>query len=275
MKTIVNNISFVKANLIGLLHDTKKNKLMEVSYKKTLIGLDGTVKHIFEHNGKEVVVSEDNSVFKMFACREHFESQLKPQTGGCFLDAARTDGHYRIFCNDTRDEATLVAVTFINGVPTEVDAPVKGFEVDMHCGFLTIKPIYEEGIDIDEYFDKVENAIIFHDYKVIDKEGNEKTIEGKCSFLLPTAEQQPVVDELRAVIEKMKEVGLGLMFDKAYANLHVYNEKETIIDYDREAGASICDINLPDSISLPNCIYDYCGDDGDFTIHKRGFQPEQ
>lgn len=273
MKTIVNRIELAKANDVTLIQDTQKNKLIQVTYVKTNVDLKGKVSHVFTNNGKEIIVPEYINRYRMFQDNEHFEKELPVDMFGIFLDDCKIEKRFRFIHDDCRDEARIVSISFFNGIPTDVDAPVKGFELTIHSGYTSIKPIYEDEANLDDFFYNTEDATTFHDYVVVNQEGKEQTVKGRCSYLLPTEDQKPVVEELRAVLEKMKEVGLGIMYSTAYATMHVYNAKNTDIVYD-EGGVSIEKISLPDALSLPRVVYDY-NDDSYYQIRERHVEPQK
>lgn len=272
MKTIVNKIQLAKANDVTLLLDTNTNKLMEVEYVKSLIGLDGSVNHIFTNNGKDVVVPQDSNIIRMYAGKQQFEKELQIENTGLFLDGAKTEGHYRFVSHeDGRDMVGITSISFVNGVPVEVDAPIKGFEAIIQRGYISVAPIYED-VNVEEFYEDVDSATTFHDYVVTNKEGKEEVVKGHCSFIMPTDEQKPIVEELRAAIEKAQAAGIGLMLDTAYGKLHVYNAKKAYIEYDGgDCGASLTRLKLPESIKLPNPIYDY-NDDSYYQIYERNVQ---
>ena len=255
MKTIANKIQLAKANDVTILHDTKRNKLLEVEYVNTLITLEGVVTHVFKNSGKEILVHEQRTPCRMYQDREHFEKEMPVDSTELFLDCASTEGHYRIHSHQgCRDEADIYAFSFVNGMPTDVDAPVAGFVVVLERGYISIKTSFATDVDIEEYFDSIENATAFHDYTILSKDGLELTVKGRHHYFVPTEEQLPVVEEFKAVIEKMKRVGLGLLCNDDYGRLYVFNSRQTKIVYDEE-GTSISTVKLPESLALENPVH--------------------
>lgn len=274
MKTIVNKIELAKANDVTILHNTKKNQLTEVEYVRSIITLDGGVTHIFKSNGKDIEVYDAGTTFRMYQDKEHFEKEIPVDTTRLFLDCANTQDHYRISPTPgtDREKANMVAFSFVNGIPADVDAPVVLFEAVLHRGYISISTIFDKNVNLDEYFNSVENATTFHDYTLTDKEGNDQTVKGRCYYFIPTEEQKPVVEELKAVIEKMKQVGLGLLYNDECVSLHVYNCRQTDIVYDEE-GTALNTVHLPKSLELENPIH-CVNSDGYYQMRERYVEPE-
>lgn len=266
MKTIHNTIAFA-ANVqdVTIVLDVKSNNLLEVEYIKSIIKLDESVHHIFKHNGKEVDILQGSDGFKMFKDRDAFEHGSGVATASINIKSSFTPHHcYRINADD-KEKIDMVSVTFVNGVPVEVDAPVVGFECNAYRGNIRIEHIYDPKVNIEEYYSSVEHATAFHDYDYYDKEGNKQTAKGRFSFILPDDEQKAVVEELRAVLEKAEKAGLSLIYDNSYCKLHVVNNRTSRIEYcgcnDGEKAFVFSEESLPEIIKLPQVIHDYCSDD--------------
>lgn len=266
MKTIQNKVTFA-ANVqdVTLVLDNKKSKLLEVEYVKSLVGLDGSIKHVFKHDGKEITIKQDGGGFRMFTSREMFEHDNDVEMTTITIESGARP-HHSFSAVEDEDKVGISSVTFINGVPVEVDAPIVEFECHAHRGYVKIEPIYDPKVNIEEYYRSVEHATAFHDYDYYDKEGNKQTAKGRFSFILPDDEQKAVVEELRAVLEKADKAGLRLIFDDNYGRFHVVNSRTSRIEYCGNTDGMRYysfqeEDGLPDSIKLPAVISGYCSDD--------------
>lgn len=261
MKTIVNNVTFA-ANVqdVTLILDEKKSKLFEVRYFESIVGLDGSVEHIFEHNGTKKAFKQDGDGFRMFTSKEMFEHDNSVAMTVIKLESSKKPHHaYR----HTDDEGIIgvVSYTFVNGVPTEVDAPIVEFECKARNGYCIISPVYDATVNIEEYFDSVESATNFHSYTITDIDGNEKQVEGRYSFILPTDEQMPIVNQLRELLLAAKDAGIGLIFDREVCVLHAINGRKAKLDFDGgDIGLKLGEVSLPDEMFLSNMVYDYSSD---------------
>ena len=266
MKTIQNQIAFA-ANVqeVTIVLDVKSNNLLEVEYVKSIVKLDASVHHIFKHNGKEIDVLQDGKDFEMGKDREEFEHDNLIPLCTITIESASREHHSFCAIKDNDNLVGLVSVTFVNGIPVEVDAPIVGFECQAQKGRIKINPIYDPKVNIEEYYRDVEHATAFHDYDYYDKEGNKQTAKGRFSFILPDDEQKAVVEELRAVLEKVGNAGLCLIYDDNYGSFHVVNSRTSRIEYCGESNGAkafvIAEEVLPNSIELPKVVYDYNSDD--------------
>lgn len=275
MKTIQNQIAFA-ANVqeVTIVLDVKSNNLLEVEYIKSIVKLDESVHHIFKHNGKEIDILQGSEDFKMFKDRDAFEHGSGVAMACINLEGSFIPHHcYRTNAED-KEKIDMVSVTFVNGVPVEVDAPVVGFECHAARGHVRIEPIYDTKVNIEEYYRSVEHATAFHDYDYYDKEGNKQTAKGRFSFILPDDEQKVVVEELRAVLEKADKAGLRLVFDNNCCRTHVVNTRTCRIAYDEDPDGAryftFSEDDLPDSIKLPQVISDYNSDDYGCKLIEKG-----
>ena len=266
MKTIQNTIPFA-ANVqeVTIVLDVKSNNLLEVEYIKSIIQLDESVHHIFKHNGKEIDILQGSEDFKMFTDRDAFEHGSGVAMASINIESSFIPHHWYRTNADDKEKIDMVSVTFVNGVPVEVDAPVVGFECHAARGHVRIEPIYDPTVNIEEYYRCVEHATAFHDYDYYDKEGNKQTAKGRFSFILPDDEQKAVVEELRSVLEKADKAGLRLVFDNNYCRLHVVNARTSRMEYCGETCGkrAFCfsEDDLPDAIKLPQVVHDYNSDD--------------
>lgn len=261
MKTIVNNVTFAKnVQDVTLILDEKKSKLFEVKYVKSIVGLDGSVKHIFEHNGTEKVFKQDGDGFRMFTSKEMFEHDNSVAMSVIKLESSNKPHHaYRRVAED--DLVGIVSYTFVNGVPTEVDAPIVEFECKAHRCFCKITPVYDATVKIEEYFDSVESATNFHSYTITDIDGKEKQVEGRYSFILPTDEQMPIVKQLRELLLAAKDAGIGLIFDREVCVLHAINGRKAKLNWDGgDIGLKLGEVSLPDEMFISNIVCDYSSD---------------
>lgn len=262
MKTIQNKVTFA-ANVqdVTLVLDTKKSKLLEVEYVKSIVGLDGSVKHIFKHNGKDITIKQDGNGFRMYTNKEMFEHDNDVDMTVISIEGAARPHHSFLPVED-EDKVGISSVTFINGVPVEVDAPILEFECIAHRGYVKITPVYDPNVNIEEYYRSVEDATAFHDYVVIDKEGNEQTIKGRFSFILPNEEQELIITQLRVLLKAAADAGLSLIVNNDNGLLHAINSKTARFD-DTNNGIAfdLCDAGfLPECIKLPGVVMDYCPD---------------
>ena len=278
MKTLNQVLTISNVESVTLIHDTKENKLYECKYSYSYVECNtNSINHAFSTkamlNGL-LMFEQGDPRFELYIDHKCYtlQNQVDCVTIDLKADYWRLgiygygDEHHVTCRNDGDGLLVFESVTFINGIPTKVDAPIKCFKMYSDKGRLRFEPIYEDIVSLSYFYESVEQATLFHDYKSIGEDGAEKINKGRAAFMLPNEEQQKVLDELRLLFIKARAVGLGLMYNTSYCELHGYNNNTTNLDYDGCGEDSFAIDNdlrpfMPEHTKLPcSIIFDYPAD---------------
>lgn len=241
METTNNNVLLFKAS-INYLHiykttlilDKNENSLLEVEYVGTSVFPDGNVVYTFNHNGDIIAISHADALekYKFYDTKEDFERgrdvcEIRILNTQCARAYSRNT--LTLLGDDSGEYYMLSSFRFINDVPVEVAAPVKYIQLDQEC-VARSKFVFTDGINLNEFYNSLENAIAFHPYKYTDKEGKSQVVEGKYAWVLPTAEQKAIVEELKAVMQKVREANIAIIHDTYSEKSYALNGKGLVID---------------------------------------------
>lgn len=261
-----NEIKTCNAQECTILVNRETNQILEVKHIKTIISLDGCVSHYFEHKGEQIIVPEGSKSFTMVRDIANFQhgEALVPKT--VFITEHVQQIHFRFLNTETPGDCDIVSVCIINGIPAQIATPLKGWI--MKSTETRFEPLWVTGTEIEKYYRDVEAAVKFNDCKIIDASGNEKTIPGLYSYIMPDDNQMAALNTLKNAIQQAKNAGLHIFYDTYNDKMYAINSKKASMRYDDfEPDQTVF---LMQEEELPNELYlgqiNYCNSEDRYGI---------
>lgn len=218
---------------VTFIKDIKKNKLYEVKPVRVFAPVGGgETQLLFKNAGKEK--SYGISSVELYANKSAYERGEKITT--------RTDLMYTYIRNAFEDIAfvcvggesvLLTSYVLKDGVPTEIDTPIKGIEFSPDL--CSRNPIFNDGVDKDTLYPSLFDATKFNSYKYIAEDGSVQEQEGSQSYVLLTEEQKAAVEEFKAAAKKLRELKVLTLFDSDYEELSFVNRNNCAVLWNTES----------------------------------------
>lgn len=171
--------------------------------------------------------------------------------------------------NGEKESSIYLSVwIFENGDAVEVPVLINTIETSIDTPWHLV-----DGSLPDRYWQTREEAFSYNEYKVVDEDGEEFVEQGINMRLMPTKEQQGLLDNLRAAFKAAYDAGLSFVWDRDRCdNIKVYNRTNVEdFGYDVEAvrNGDLVNVEGANLVDTGIRFYDYCGCDGDTNFAMR------
>jgi len=244
----------------AFLHNKVTNTLIEVEPQHAIIDLEGNVTYYFKNNGKEFGIAGDDMA--LYRNRIEYENGEDPICKGAYNIETRLRRDLECCCVFASDDdrcREMVSWMMVDGVPTQVDTPLIGFQAGRFGG---CKPLFDSDADLSGLYASKEQALWFNKYKYTDSKGEVVMREGTRAFALLTDEQKKAVAKLKKALDALKDANVNAIYSADYGMWYFLPSDKTTLDWDycgQTKGLFIPD-EVPNDQSFEFGVDYYCCD---------------
>lgn len=181
----------------------------------------------------------DNSVTKtsldgVYDDEQAFRDNIPCSKKGRLLVDVLHDCKLSFDMDDETGEITCYQWKMVDGEP-------KSFPLDVDTFVLkgSVNKDFEANIP-DGVFLTRNNLLNWSEYVVVDKDGNKKTVVGKCKKLALTDAQKEAVQKFEDAFKALEDADVLAMYDSGYCNMYFVNG-ENVSDVDYGEYSDDCD----------------------------------